>query len=137
MGFGVPGALGAAFARPELRQIVVVGDGAFQMTGTELSTIARHGFAPIVVVLNNGLYGTEEAILEGPFNDLHSWEYHRLPDVIGNGEGHDVRTERDLDAALASALANTKSFSILNVHLGRTDRSPAMARLAERLGKKL
>jgi indolepyruvate decarboxylase len=137
MGFGVPGALGAAFARPELRQIVVVGDGAFQMTGTELSTIARHGFAPIVVVLNNGLYGTEEAILEGPFNDIHSWEYHRLPDLIGKGTGHDVHTELDLDIALKAAMANTKSFSILNVHLARTDRSPAMARLAERLGRKV
>jgi indolepyruvate decarboxylase len=60
-----------------------------------------------------------------------------LPELIGKGSGYDVRTELELDAALNDALANTKAFSILNVHLSRTDRSPAMARLAERLGRKL
>jgi indolepyruvate decarboxylase len=137
MGFAVPGALGAAFARPELRQLIIVGDGAFQMTATELSTIARHGFNPIVVVLNNTIYSTEEAILPGRFNDLREWQYHRIPDLLGTGTGYDVHTERELDAALKAALTDTKAFSILNVHLAKHDRSPAMARLAERLGKKV
>ena len=48
MGFAVPAALGVMVARPDLRPVVLVGDGAFQMTGMELSTIVRHGFDPIV-----------------------------------------------------------------------------------------
>src|ERR1700678_1741712 len=53
MVFGLPAALGASMANPRARILVIVGDGAFQMTGMELSTIARHGLNPIVVVLNN------------------------------------------------------------------------------------
>ncbi|HXV28047.1 MAG TPA: thiamine pyrophosphate-binding protein, partial [bacterium] len=59
MGFAVPASLGAQLADPELRPLVLVGDGAFQMTGMELSTIARFKLSPIVVVLNNAGYGTE------------------------------------------------------------------------------
>src|SRR5262249_56219295 len=59
MGFGVPAALGAAVARPDRRPLVLVGDGAFQMTGTELSTLAKMGSNPILVVFNNAGYSTE------------------------------------------------------------------------------
>ena len=65
MGFAVPAAVGAGMANPGLRPLVIVGDGAFQMTGMELSTIARHGLNPIVVVLNNHGYTTERFLLEG------------------------------------------------------------------------
>jgi indolepyruvate decarboxylase len=137
MGFAIPGAVGVSFARPDLRQLVVVGDGAFQMTGTELSTIARHGFNPIVVVLNNRIYGTEEAILRGPFNELHEWQYHRIPELLGKGWGCEVRTEQDLDVALKTALANQVSFSLLNVCLAPSDHSAALERLAKRLNERL
>ena len=56
MGFAVPGAIGAALARPDLRPIVLVGDGAFQMTGNELSTLALNKLNPIIIVLNNAYY---------------------------------------------------------------------------------
>src|SRR6185295_14420426 len=49
MGFAVPAALGAGLADPSLRVIVLVGDGAFQMTGTELSTCLRYGQSPVVI----------------------------------------------------------------------------------------
>jgi indolepyruvate decarboxylase len=122
MGFGVPAA-------------VVVGDGAFQMTGMELSTIAQHGLNPIVVLLNNHGYTTERFLLEGSFNDIRDWAYHRIPEVIGGGTGFEVRTVGELDAALAAALANTAGYSLLNVHLDPYDRSPALERLASRLSR--
>ncbi|WP_165071011.1 alpha-keto acid decarboxylase family protein [Paludisphaera rhizosphaerae] len=140
MGFGVPAAVGANMANPSSRVLVLVGDGAFQMTGMELSTIARHGFNPIIVVLNNHGYTTERFMLEGSFNDVFNWEYHRIPEVLGVGLGMEVRTVAELDAALDRAWANTGSFSLLNVHLDRYDHSPALERLAtrmaERVGKK-
>ncbi len=137
MGFAVPAAVGAGMAQREHRALVIVGDGAFQMTGMELSTIARNGLNPIVVVLNNKGYTTERFILEGSFNDIHEWKFHKIPEVLGVGLGIEVRTEGELDAALEAALANTSSFSLLNVHLDPMDRSPALERLATKLAARL
>jgi indolepyruvate decarboxylase len=137
MGFAVPAAVGAGMANPGVRALVIVGDGAFQMTGMELSTIARNGLNPIVVVLNNHGYTTERFLLDGSFNDVHEWKFHKIPEVLGTGLGLEVRTEGELDAALGAALANTGSFSLINVHLDPMDRSPALERLATRLSKRI
>jgi indolepyruvate decarboxylase len=133
MGFALPAAVGAGMAAPELRPLVIVGDGAFQMTGMELSTIARLGLNPIVLVLNNRGYMTERFLLEGPFNDIHVWAYHKIPEVLGSGLGLEVRNEGELESALERAVANTSSFSLLNVHLDPLDKSPALERLASKL----
>lgn len=137
MGFAIPAALGAQFADQDLRPIVLVGDGAFQMTCLELSTAMRYGFNPIVIVLNNKGYGTERFLQEGPFNDIPNWNYHRLPDLLGAGWGFEVHTEGDLDKALRAALQNRDKFSLLNIHLEKTDISPALERLAESLAKRI
>jgi indolepyruvate decarboxylase len=137
MGFAVPAAVGAQMANPKLRPLVLVGDGAFQMTGMELATVARYGLNPIVVVLNNRGYGTERHMQDGPYNDLWPWEYSRLPEVLGAGRGFVVDTERELDKALKQAAEWTESFCILDVHLPMLDRSPALDRLAARLAKRL
>jgi indolepyruvate decarboxylase len=135
MGFAVPATVGVGVANPALRILAIVGDGAFQMTGTELSTVARQGLNPIVIVLNNRGYTTERFLLDGPFNDILEWNYHKMPELLGSGLGLEVRTEGELDDALNRALANTSSFSLLNVHLDPWDRSPALERLAQRLSK--
>jgi indolepyruvate decarboxylase len=137
MGFAVPAAIGAEFADEDLRPIVLVGDGAFQMTCLELSTAVRHGFNPIVLVLNNKGYGTERFLHEGAFNDILNWQYHRLPDFLGGGWGFEVHTEGDLEKALRAALANRDTFSLLNIHLEPTDISPALDRLAKVLSKRI
>ena len=65
MGFAVPASIGVAMAAKKLRPYVLVGDGAFQMTGVEISTIVRLGLNPIIVILNNDGYGTMRRIREG------------------------------------------------------------------------
>jgi indolepyruvate decarboxylase len=137
MGFAVPGAIGAQLARPDLRPIVLVGDGAFQMTGMELSTAARFGLSPIVIVLNNGGYGTERPMTDGHFNDIPGWHYHRLPEVMGSGQGFEVLTEQDFEQALQAALSRTDTPTILEVHLDPADQSPALKRLTDALGAKV
>lgn len=107
------------------------------MTCLELSTAVRHGFNPIVIVLNNKGYTTERFIQDGPFNDILNWEYHRMPDLLGAGWGFEVQTEGDLDQSLKAALANQDAFSLLNVHLDPMDVSPALRRLGERLSKRI
>jgi indolepyruvate decarboxylase len=137
MGFGVLAALGAQTAAPHLRPVVLVGDGAFQMTGMELSTCVRHGLNPIVVVLNNHGYSTERQIMDGPFNDVNEWAFHRVPELLGSGWGFTVETVGDLRQALQASLANRDSFSILDVNLDAYDMSPALERLGERMGKNI
>ncbi len=134
MGFATPAALGAQVARPNCRALILVGDGAFQMTGTELSTAARLKLNPIVVVFNNKGYSTERYILEGPFNNIASWRFDKLGEVMGPMNGYDVHNEEQFEAAWHSAVATTDRPSILNVHLRADDPSPALRRLAEHLG---
>ena len=113
----------------ELRPLVLVGDGAFQMTGIELSTAARYNLNPIVVVLNNQGYGTERPILDGPFNDVSSWRFSLLTEVFGHGIGFEIETEDQLQKALFAARDFTEGFSILEVKLEKDDISPALQRL--------
>jgi len=137
MGFGVPAAVGAQLAGPGLRPVVLVGDGAFQMTGMEVSTIGRLGLNPIIIVLNNHGYGTERQIHDGPFNDIPNWAFSKVPEVVGGGWGFVVRTVGDLRKALAASLANRDSFSIVEVDLDAYDTSPALQRLGRRLSKRV
>ncbi len=137
MGFGVPASVGAQLASPKLRPLVLVGDGAFQMTGMELATVARYGLNPVVVVLNNRGYGTERHMQDGPYNDVWPWKYYRVPEILGAGRGFAVRTEQELDDALIAAKAHRQSYCLLDVHLQPLDRSPALQRLAERLARNL
>lgn len=136
MGFAVPAGIGAQLANPDLRPVVLVGDGAFQMTGMELATVARYGLNPVIVLLNNKGYGTERHMQDGPYNDVWNWKYHLLPDALGAGKGFEIRSEAELDSALSEA-KTIKDFSLLNVHLDPKDRSPALQRLADRLAKRL
>ncbi|HEY2149022.1 MAG TPA: thiamine pyrophosphate-dependent enzyme, partial [Pirellulales bacterium] len=137
MGFAVPAALGVHVANQKLRAIAIVGDGAFQMTCTELSTIVRHGFPSIVIVLDNRGYGTERALHPGNFNDINPWKYHRLPGILNGGTGYEVRTEGEFDEALRRALADTSGMSLIQAHIGLDDHSSALRRLADRLSKRV
>jgi TPP-dependent 2-oxoacid decarboxylase len=137
MGFAVPAALGVHFARPDARVVAIVGDGAFQMTGMELSTLVRYKFPTTVIVLDNGGYGTERLLHPGEwqFNEIQPWQYYRLPEVLGGGTGYQIRTEGDFDRALAAALADSSGPSLLHVYLEPHDCSRALARMAERMSK--
>jgi indolepyruvate decarboxylase len=137
MGFAVPAALGVHVAQERLRAIAIVGDGAFQMTCNELSTIIRQGFPTIVIVLDNRGYGTERVLHPGNFNDINPWQYHKLPEIFNGGTGYEVRTEGEFDEALRGALADTTSMSLIQVHIGLDDHSSALRRLADRLSKRV
>ena len=137
MGFSVPASIGVQLANPKMRPLVLVGDGAFQMTGMELTTSFRYGLNPIVVILNNKGYGTERPMQEGKFNDLINWNYHKIPDVIGAGRGFEIHTEDQLEQALQISREHTETFAILNVHLDPKDLSPALQRFTQSLGKKI
>jgi indolepyruvate decarboxylase len=103
------------------------------MTGMELSTAVRFGLDPIVIVLNNGGYATERPILDGTFNDVLSWQYSHLPEVLGAGHAVAVDTACQLEAALSTARDRRGSFHLLDIRLSAGDMSPALRRLAAQL----
>jgi indolepyruvate decarboxylase len=107
------------------------------MTGLELSTTARLGLNPIVIVLNNHGYGTERQIGEGPYNDITNWAFSKVPELLGSGRGFVVHTVADLDQALQASLANRDMFSIIEVDLDKYDTSPALTRLGQRLSQRV
>ena len=136
MGFAVPASIGAQLANPRLRPIVIVGDGAFQMTGMEISTIARFNLNPVIIVLNNGGYGTERPMLDGPFNDILRWHYSLIAQLIGHGKGFVVETEEQFEEALSDVERKYSNvLCILDVRLDPLDGSQALKRLTEALAK--
>ncbi len=137
LGFAVPASIGVQAAAPKLRPLVLVGDGAFQMTGMELATSVRYAQNPIVVVFDNDGYGTERPMLDGAFNDVLRWNYERIPDVLGSGLGLRVTTEAEMSDALSKARANTGSPTLIHVVLARDDYSPALRRLTATLAQRV
>lgn len=135
MGTAIPGALGVQTAKPDVRSIVIVGDGAFQMSMTELSTIVDRGLNPIVFVLNNHGYMTERFLKPGNFNNIREWAYHEVGHIFG-GEGALVTTEEELEAAVKVAL-DSKTLFVLNVSVGGDDYSPALKRMTGALAEKI
>lgn len=134
MGFAVPAAIGAMAARPQNRVIAIVGDGAFQMTGIELSTAAKFGMKPIVFVLNNDGYGTQRFILDGPFNEILRWNYTKLTELFGVGKGRRVTTNAELESAVKDAIASDELY-IIEVIVPRNDCSASLRRVGEELGR--
>ena len=137
LGFAVPASIGVQLALPSVRPLVFVGDGAFQMTGTELASAVRYHLNPIIIVLNNLGYGTEKALLDGNFNEIHPWQYARLPEMLGAGTGFEVLTEEELEEALEEARDYQEDFCILDVHLDPLDISSALQRMTNTLAKKV
>jgi indolepyruvate decarboxylase len=128
LGFAVPGAIGAALAKPEKRVIALVGDGAFQMTGTELATAHRFQLNPIVILFNNKGYGTERPILDGKYNDIANWNYALLPELFGSGKGSLVKTEEEFEQAFKSAMKDASQYHLIEVDLDPLDFSNAAKR---------
>lgn len=88
IGYTLPATLGTCLAAPDRRQLLFIGDGSFQMTAQELSTLLHQGCKPVIFLVNNYGYTIERAILgkEAVYNDVASWNYTALaaafaPDV--------------------------------------------------------
>lgn len=135
MGFSVPAALGACVAKPNDRVLVIVGDGAFQMTGQEMSTLIRLKHNPVIIILDNHGYGTERFLQEGNwnYNEIAVWNYSKLPEVYGGGKGHLVSTEGEFDQALEDAWNDRSQLHLIHAKLVEGDASRTLLRLANRL----
>jgi len=127
MGFGVPAGLGLQAASGE-RPLILVGDGAFQMTGWELGNCGRYGWDPIVIVFNNASWEMLRTFQpEARFNDLSEWRFADIARALG-GVGVRVRTRRELADALRQAAATRGRFQLIEAMIPRGVLSTTLAR---------
>jgi indolepyruvate decarboxylase len=109
IGWSVGALLGLAAADPGRRVIGLVGDGSFQMSAQELSTLLRYRLPAMVFLLNNGGYTIEKVLHEGPYNDLQPWRYTALAEAMRGDAPLLARTVRT-EAELAAVLDQAKGF---------------------------
>ncbi len=122
IGYSVGALLGTLTAAPERRHLLFVGDGSFQETAQELSTMLRHDCKPVIFLINNGGYTIERGYMgkTETYNDIATWAYADLPKVFRpdtTAQSFVVKTVTDLHKAL-SAPNDTMIFieSIMDPH---------------------
>jgi indolepyruvate decarboxylase len=120
IGYSVGATLGASVAAPDRPVVLFVGDGSFQVTCQDLSTMIRNRLKPVVFLINNDGYTIERVITDRPYNDIQPWHYHKLVEVFGGAPGLDVRTEGELEDALGKAAA-ADGLVFIEIHTGRLD----------------
>ena len=125
IGYTLPAALGAAVAHPDRRTVLLIGDGAAQLTVQELGTFSREGLSPVIVVVNNDGYTVERAIHgeTAPYNDIASWSWTDLPGVLGvtNLLAFRAQTYGELDDALTAAAEHQDRMVFVEVVLPRLE----------------
>ncbi|MBC3379392.1 alpha-keto acid decarboxylase family protein [Serratia fonticola] len=136
IGYTLPALLGTMMAAPQRRQLLFIGDGSFQLTAQELSTLLRHQQKPIVFLINNDGYTIERYILgeTSSYNDISSWDYARLPAVLcpqTQAFCVAVATSQQLEMALEQA-SRQDQLAFIEVKLPRMDSPPAMKEFCRR-----
>lgn len=124
IGWSVGATLGYALGAPKKRVVAMIGDGSFQMTAQEVSTMIRYGVNPIIFLLNNKGYTIEVEIHDGIYNQIKNWRYSQLVDVFGAGEGKGRHWEVETEAALGEAVEQAQEhqgLAFIEVHLDPAD----------------
>jgi acetolactate synthase I/II/III large subunit len=125
MGFALPAAIGAKFACPDEEVWVVVGDGGFQMTAAELSTIAQEGIKIHVAVINNGYLGMVRQWQQFFYGGRYSATPMRSPDFVKLADAHGLVglrvTEREQIAEVVAAARASKDTAIIDFRVEQED----------------
>ncbi len=130
MGFGVPAGMGLQVASGR-RALILVGDGAFQMTGWELGNCRRLGIDPIVLLFNNQAWGMLKTFQpHNRYNLLDSWGYAETAAPLG-GHGAHVTTRGQLAAALDHAARSRGRFQLVEIALSVEAISPTLQRFVQ------
>jgi indolepyruvate decarboxylase len=120
IGYTVGATLGAAMAEQDRQVVLFVGDGSFQVTCQDISTMIRNHLKPVIFLLNNDGYTIERVITDHSYNDIQPWHYHKLVDIFGGGLGIDVHTEGELEDALVKT-AKADCLVFIEIHTDRMD----------------
>ena len=135
IGYTLPAALGAGLAHPERRPVLLIGDGAAQLTVGELGTFAREGVAAVVVVVNNDGYTIERAIhgSDAYYNDIVRWSWQDIPRALGVPDCLTFRasTYGELEDAFVAATAQRDRMVVIEAVVGRMDMPPLLVELGD------
>jgi pyruvate decarboxylase len=105
IGWAVPAVLGYSIGLPPSRRVIaLIGDGSFQVSAQEVSTMIRYNANPILFLINNGGYTIEAEIHDGPYNTIKNWDYAGLVDVFNDKEGTGWSARVDNELALKEAI---------------------------------
>ena len=134
IGYTLPALLGACLASPGRRGILLIGDGAAQMTAQELSTILHTGLSAVVIVVDNDGYTIERAIHgpEQPYNDIARWDWTAAPALFGSSRvsvARRVTTTGELDDALKAA-GSPGELALIQAVVPRMDAPALLVSLA-------
>ncbi len=137
IGWCVPAALGYELGCPEpTRVVAIIGDGSFQLTAQEVSTMVRYGARPIIVLVNNRGYTIEAEIHDGPYNRIKNWDYAGLMEVFNAGDGKGLglhaATVDELHRAMDRALAHDGPC-LIEVPIDPHDCSPELREWGSRV----
>jgi alpha-keto-acid decarboxylase len=125
IGYTLPATLGAGLAHRDRRPVLLIGDGAAQLTVQELGTFSREGLSPVVVVVNNDGYTVERMIhgKDEPYNDIVSWSWAEIPNALGvtNHLTFRAQTYGELDDAFVAAADHRDRMVLIEAIVPRLD----------------
>jgi alpha-keto-acid decarboxylase len=135
IGYTLPATLGAGLAHRDRRPVLLIGDGAAQLTVQELGTFSREGLSPVVVVVNNDGYTVERMIhgKDQPYNDIVSWSWADIPNALGvtNHLTFRAQTYGELDDAFLAAAQNRDRMVLIEAIVPRLDSPDLLNELAQ------
>lgn len=141
IGYALPAALGAGLACPDRRPVLVIGDGAAQLSIQELGTWIRERLTGVIILVDNNGYAIERAIHgpDAPYNDIAPWRWSELPHAFG-GDENSVLTLRagtvgELRECLEVATQAQDCLVFLQVVTGTTDYPPLVSGIARALAR--
>ncbi|HHG6072362.1 TPA: thiamine pyrophosphate-binding protein [Salmonella enterica subsp. enterica serovar Vietnam] len=125
IGYSLPAAFGAQTACPDRRVILIIGDGAAQLTIQEVGSMLRDGQAPIILLLNNDGYTVERAIHGAAqrYNDIASWNWTQIPQALNAAQQAECwRVTQAIQLAeVLERLARPQRLSFIEVMLPKAD----------------
>ncbi len=125
IGYALPATLGAGLANRDRRPVLLIGDGAAQLTVQELGVFSREGLSPVIVVVNNDGYTVERAIhgKTAPYNDIVRWNWSEIPGALGVKDHLTFRaqTHGELDDALVAAAEHQDRIVLVEAVVPRLD----------------
>ena len=125
IGWSVGATLGIALGMEKSRRLIsLIGDGSFQMTFQEVSTMISQQLNPIIIVINNGGYTIEREIHDGPYNKIQNWKYSKLIDAFNVQGGNAIGLYAATAGAFTSALQQAISYdglALIECILGKDD----------------
>lgn len=139
IGYTLPAALGAGLAQRDRRPVLLIGDGAAQLTIQELGQFDREGVPAVIILVNNDGYTVERAIHgpTAPYNDIVDWPWREVPAAMGvrNPLSFKATTCGELDAALSAAADHPDELVFIEVVVTALDVPPLLSDLAGAIAK--